>query len=1165
MRTKLSYAASALLSFLLCAVMLCGAVFPSSAAPRDLPSLDYSNPNIESVASLSAYDLYKVLLERTPTEGETLYWKAHELTLTYTNFIPDSCIDTQYNGDLGVLNIIVSSYTYEAANGTLVTWTPESFYLEGKQYSLREENGVYVAQIDNCFHSGDFDMQVEYGCALTIAESVIQTLLDEAYEKGNSALSEMNVYRKKLQEYNELVAEHNAYNAYIKWEEDYANYLVQKALYDELKAAYDAYMAEYNAYLTVLDAYNQWQNYFAQEKAYAANEKPYAEYMDYYKVYSAAVNKLAMFNSIFKKDSHGWNMYADITGSAVTEVLSKQDLLVTSGCNPDDIYLAGEATENLRVLLKGYNDIRTAKGKSDYEKNKALYKYYTDHYDAIEKNFCDLYRTLKGLYENTVVSQFIGMKGKSAHYRQLVGHLFVISTALDQDGYRNESVWRIDKKTLREVIEDVHYFPDGDWDPKNTPYPAVEVPYVERIEKPVRPTVEQPTVEPDAPPVVANPGAAPTVVQNPANTPCPPKPDQEIGAEPVRPVFNEAIDVLYQEVESGKLKQNSQATSAKSLKLTNMVERKISIQNLKTVTFYNADGTPHKQESVHYGGKVKCEDLNRAATAEYIYEFLGWNYADGSAVNSEWITVTENISLYPRYRLTKQMYTVTWILDGQSYTQSLYYGVTPVPELVVDTSPRESQYYYYEFSGWDHQVAPVTGNTTYVGSMLRIPKKFNVTWVIKNGEESITQQWEYNQTPVFEGDLSLSTPTHLYEFLAWDKTVAPVSRDITYTAIYREIPLASGGSDVMNVLHGDTEITVLATKPAISAGTAALLAAKEGKALTIRWEDVLSVSLAGEELQAYINCGAPTMILQTSETDGVMTYDLKYFNVGVNASVMPQATISFAYSKANGQETVFDLQTENGWERIDGAQIMMQGNFKVRRVYSYSIVPTVNEHCNVTQMVKQATAGELISIALDCVYGYKVIGATIVTANGETITVTGTSFEMPASPITISLQVEQIVYTVTFIVDGEIWDYAKYNAGDEIILPADPTKPEADGYVYTFIGWGNVPAIAMGEVEDLVFEASFTKSQTVSDYDTGNNNDVMMTIVLPCVIAAVVLLVIFLILRKIVRRRGGWRVASAKFGAACRRFFGKIGKWIGTLFTRLIDAIKRMINQKKKQ
>ena len=48
--------------------------------------------------------------------------------------------------------------------------------------------------------------------------------------------------------------------------------------------------------------------------------------------------------------------------------------------------------------------------------------------------------------------------------------------------------------------------------------------------------------------MVANPGNPPAVVEDPANTPCPPKPEKEIGAEPKAPVFEKAIDTLYQEV-----------------------------------------------------------------------------------------------------------------------------------------------------------------------------------------------------------------------------------------------------------------------------------------------------------------------------------------------------------------------------------------------------------------------------------------------------------------------------------------------------------------------------------------------------------------------------------------------------------------------------------------
>jgi hypothetical protein len=105
MKTKLGYAASALVSILLCAVMLCGAVIPTVADGGALPSLDYSNPNIENTVTLSACDLYTVLLNTTPTAGEVLYWQASQLYLQYTDQIPDGCIDTQYDGDRGGLDV----------------------------------------------------------------------------------------------------------------------------------------------------------------------------------------------------------------------------------------------------------------------------------------------------------------------------------------------------------------------------------------------------------------------------------------------------------------------------------------------------------------------------------------------------------------------------------------------------------------------------------------------------------------------------------------------------------------------------------------------------------------------------------------------------------------------------------------------------------------------------------------------------------------------------------------------------------------------------------------------------------------------------------------------------------------------------------------------------
>lgn len=1133
MKTKLGYAASAFVCILLCAVMLCGAVLPTVADGEALPSLDYSNPNIESTVSLSAYDLYTVLLKSTPTAGEMLYWQTSGLALQYTDLIPDSCIDTHYDGDRGVLDVTLLPYTYHAANGAEVTWVPKKLYLEGKGYEVIPGDGIYTAHVENCVYSGDFDMKVDYVCEIQIPREVVYALRHDAYQKGYDAHLLMEDYRQKLSVYEALVEMQNKWNAYEKWEEDYANYLVEKEIYDALKKEYDAYMVEYNKYQAVVDAHNQWQTYFAEQEAYPAKQQAYAAYKNYEKDYNAAVAKLAMFESVFKKESRGWCMYNDIMGKTVTQVLANQNLLIAGGCNAADIHLAGDATENLRVLLKGYADLRNKKWKSDHEKYKALYTYYTQNYDALRQNFCDLYKTLKGLYENPSVSDYIGTKDKTLHYRQLVGHLFVVSTAFDQYSERNENVWRIDDKKLREVIEDVHYFADGDWDPVNTPFPATAVAYAEAPSVPVEPTVELPAFVPKAPTPVEDPGEAPTVVENPANTPRP-EPPKPIGDKPQVPALDAITDLLCREVENGTLKKHEQYVYSEKLTLTTKVEREISIQNFKTVTLYRPDGTVYQKILVDYGKGIELEPYSFEESPAYTYEWLRWIrlLPNGEILDADVSCVTENISLYPRYIATPKVYYITWIVDGVSNTVPYYYGATPDPYDFISQFPYETQYNRYEFSGWTPEIAPVTGNATYEGWTVSSPKKFNITWVIKNGAERITEAWEYDQVPEFVGDPSYVDSHYRYTFVGWDKTVSRVTRAVTYTAVYTKEPLATGGvNTVLEVLQSEAEVTVLSTQNAVKLRQAAILAEETGKALTVSWQGKLSLSLSGEELKAYIAAGCPTLTLYARQNGDTTVYQFEFAAPIGGATVLPTFSIAFETAEESDRTAIFEVQTENGWERLPDATYTANGAFAVRKMYAYSIIPTANKLCNVMQLASQAVAGDWISLDLNCVYGYKVVGAKVTDENGNEIAVTELAFQMPASAVHIVLEVERIVYRVTFLVNGEVWSYAEYFAGDEIILPEDPPKRIEGEFTYTFTGWGNVPVIVTGDDEDLVFEAAFTQSQIIDDYDTGHNNNVLFTVVLPIAGGVLTLLIAFLITRRIIRKKGGWRVVKARMVA----------------------------------
>ena len=1162
MKTPIKYTASALLSLILCAIMLCGAIIPTSAAKGELPSLDYRNELVETSGTLSAYELYSMLLEQTssvsgsqkPTEGEKLYLEGSNVQFNYTDFIPDSCIDTHYDGDKATLYITLLPYTYTAVNGAEVTWVPNQLILDGQSYTFVNENNVYTARITDCYQSKDFEMQVDYVWQVELPQEIISFLRNEAYEKGYDAHVLMEEYRQKLAEYQALVDMQNKWDAYQQWEEDYANYVVQKAIYDELKAKYDAYMVEYNARQALIDARNQWDNYFKQNEEYEEKIGPYEAYLAYYTSYTAAVDKLAMFNAIYDTEPRGWCMYNDIMGGSVTEVLKdeNQKLLVAGGCNAADIKLANQSTQNLRVLLKGYNDLRVKSWPSEYEKNKALYNYYIENYEALTKNFCNLYKTLKGLYENPAVSGFIGLKGKSEHYRQLVGHLFVISTALDEKTTRDESSWRMDRKKLFDVIdENVHYFPDGDWDPRTTAFPEAEVPYAERVEKPVLPTVENPSYIPPAPAKVENPGEAPAVVENPAGTPRP-ETLKPIGEKPNAPVFDQVTEQLCQDVENGLLKSFGQTVAAEFVTITKRLERQISIKNLKTITLYKLNGDVYQQLSVDYGSGIQLDPLVFEEVEGYDYEWYGWVQlrSDGTRVPANTTCVTENISLYPHYKATPKEFTITWVIGNNTYEMRCYYDRIPDPTPYIRL-PSDDPYYTYTFVGWDREIEPVKGDATYYGNIERTPRKFKVTWVLEDGAKVITEEWEYNQKPAFKGELSYQTDTCKYTFRKWDTPISSVTGDVTYKAKYDATPFASSSNSntvIYDVTHSDTEITVHATKDSAYIKEAALLADELGKTLTVCWEGKLSISFVGEELKTYIDGGCLPLSLTSNQKGNATFYYFKYVDLLGVVSKFPQATVNFETAYVSGKQFAIDVMTSlNKWERIEEG-FVANGDFTIRVQEAYAIIPEANQFCNFSQLSNKAAAGEVVSLDLSCRYGYKIVGAKVTDVNGNEIPLTGLSFQMPQTAVSVVLQVEQIVYTLTFMVDGEVWHTAQYYAGEVISLPENPTKEANGEYVYTFTGWGNVPAVAAGEEENLVFEASWAESTTMNDYDSGHNNNVLFGVVVPCVLAAIVLVIGFFVLRKQAKKMGGWRVLWVKVLATLKKWFNILKSQINKLF-----------------
>ena len=193
--------------------------------------------------------------------------------------------------------------------------------------------------------------------------------------------------------------------------------------------------------------------------------------------------------------------------------------------------------------------------------------------------------------------------------------------------------------------------------------------------------------------------------------------------------------------------------------------------------------------------------LPAAADIEkYGYELTGWTVestsgswtageklAPGAALTGKFGNVTL------RAEWTPKMYDITFVTGkGNQVVPSAYGSETPT--LPSDYSKPADAQYTYTFSHWEPQLARVTGNATYTAFYTAELNSYTVTWKIEKTENSgeyssENTKWKYGETPAYNG-VPTQTPAgsdHKMRFVGWDKTITPVTGDVTYTAVFKPI------------------------------------------------------------------------------------------------------------------------------------------------------------------------------------------------------------------------------------------------------------------------------------------------------------------------------------------------------------------------------------------
>ena len=1161
-----------------CLLVLCslgGTVFATGTPDP----FNYGREGAGSNETLDALTVYERLFGAPATQAERTYLdELSTVVLTYNSAIPDSQINTVYHKETATLDVTLAAHTFTASNGCVVSWIPQRARFEDLSESFTQSDSGYSCRFSQLeeYVTGDFEMEIDFTWTVELSADAADALLNDAYRTGLAALQgqllpyerEYEAYTNELnaylawQAYLEAVAEYEDYraarDAYRTALEKYQAYL---SLYDSyitdyyqedqksvaVKNAYNIYVTAYNDYLQKISVCDQVENADEANAVFVPMNEKYSSvistieawraweaYQDFrinhleeynaYLTYCAQIEKvnqqLTVLETLFVPDSHGWQLYASLMGNTVTTVVARKDELITAGCSASDINAAGASTVVLREVMKGYADLRDAEYETEYARTVALHNYYRQHYTTLREQFSILCRALNSLYDNSLVRAELDKEGKLEHYRQFVGQLYITSTCLDDTQKMQES-WALGtggKKTVRDVVEQVHFVSDGIADPSAVTVPETEIPPVEFVEEAEQPTARQPKDTPTAP-VLASGLIKPVELTDPSSGTVPPEAG-EPRREPTAPEIDPRVRALAEAVRANQLTERAIEGKARTLTSTKTLSRLVSIDNRKVVTFLSHDGkTVLDRQVVEYGTTVRYQGVNPSYENEREkFEFTQWVLEDKQTPCD--MVVDRDMTLYAGGAVSVRHYTVTWVLDGVERTvENVPYG--EIPKAPFDLSKTEDDFYTYIFSGWSPEVTAVTGNATYTGSITKTPKKFTVTWDL--GDRTESTQVTYGELPVYEGTPSRVSDAYAYTFRSWDRSPERVTGDVTYIALYDAVPfVTSTDGTAMEILHGETTLTVFCEKNRLDIRNAAELALANQKSLTLRWSDFsISMDSAGLEVFCASSCRQIRLTDIHEDTYGRI-YTVGYCNnVGEVMELSIQITLSANADDEGNERSLFLLQNQE-WQGQENETVSLSGSATVRVTDCYWIDLQQVEHCFPSAIPSRIGAGSLIDLNVNCEFGYEVSGAIVTLEDGTEISVEDLAFLMPQGNVRIALLVERIVYHVSFVADGVVISEKDYYLGDKIEIPTAPIKPSDGVYDYVFSGWSQEVTIAFGDERNPVIEAvwSSTPVLTYNPYQSGNNNNVFMTVVLPIVGGvAVIGVATYLTLRYLKKRK----------------------------------------------
>jgi len=398
-------------------------------------------------------------------------------------------------------------------------------------------------------------------------------------------------------------------------------------------------------------------------------------------------------------------------------------------------------------------------------------------------------------------------------------------------------------------------------------------------------------------------------------------------------------------------------------------------------------------------------------------------------------------------------------------TNTVDYGTMPAYTGAVPTKASTAQY-SYTFSGWTPVLATVTGDVTYNATFTQTERSYTVTWKNHDGSTlDVDANVGYGVMPHYDGATPVKegNAQYSYTFTGWSPAVVGVTGDAAYTAQFEE------HVNKYTVIWKNWDGTVLETDDLVPYGEMA------------SYDDATPARPATEQyLYTFIGWDA-----EPSAVTGNVTYTAQFFRATQTYEVIwknadgttleTDSSVPFgAVPKYDGAEPTqaADAQYTYTFDKWSPTVSAVTGNITYTAQYS----TTVNKY----MVTWKNDNGDVLKSEVLAYGAMPTFDGTPAKAATAQYTYTFAGWDNTPAAVTgdatytatYTSQVNN--YTIKWIDwDGTVLKEETLPYGTMPVAPANPTRPEHDGYTFDFLQWDEVITIV---TRDVTYQALYTSN-----------------------------------------------------------------------------------------